>query len=314
MSKLNLLVHLNNYEDSSSSNNPSLNNFKWTREITGISSDNAKSEVLSLAPGETKTLFSGTRTLIKDGTAQYDISLKPLTTNTYILKAVAGTLPNFRTPRSISSDATTEVSVTSNGPLMILTSTAGTSFDFTAVQVGDYIRIGDLFNSLNQGEFKVLDKTATSITVENRDVVVEGPIALGAGFADQIQVYSADGVQAGDMLVISGGFSLVTQGSYEISSVTANSVEFYSSNALPEETAILTDSIDFYFSAKNLIYIESDKKITATVNGSQAMNIEQFVINGAVKPGMLMLKSTVYSLTVENISTDTANLFLASAE
>ena len=78
MSKLNLLVYLSACSDSSASNSPSLSNFRWTREISGIPASNPISEAFSLSPGEIKSLFSGARTLAADLTTRYGISLKPL--------------------------------------------------------------------------------------------------------------------------------------------------------------------------------------------------------------------------------------------
>lgn len=314
MSKLNFLVSLNTYSDPNASNAPSLNNFKWTRDIGGIPVSNPISSELSLAPGESKILFSGSRTLLSDNTTNYSLTLKPLSSNTYKLAATSGTMPNFRTPRSIGADATTQVSVTRNGPLAIFTSTGGTPFNLATVQIGDLVRIGSLFNQLSQGEYKILAKTSTSFTIENQLASSEGPITLGAGYTSQIQIYSSSGVQIDDTLIISGGFSLVTQGSYKITSVTANYLEFYSTEALPIESNIQTTAINVYSSAKSLVYIECNQKATVIVNGNQSMNIEPFVVNDSSKPGIFMVNSTVYSLEVQNNSLNPAEVFLATVE
>lgn len=314
MSKLNFLVYLNVYSDPSSSNAPSLSNFKWARDITSIPASNPISEATPLAPGEAKMLFSGIRTLAQDGTTQYSISLKPLSSNTYVLTAIAGTLPNFRTPRSIGIDATTQITVTRNGPLAIFTSTGGVALNTTAVVIGDMVRIGSLFNPLSQGEYKILAKTSNSFTVENSSASTEGPITLAAGFASQIQIYSAAGVQVGDTIVISGGFSAVTQGSYKVTGVGANFLEFYSTDALPIESAVMTQAIALYSSAKSLVYIECDQKAIVTINGNQVMNMEPFIINDSTRPGVFMVRSTVYSLAIQNNSLDSANVFLATVE
>lgn len=316
MPNLNFLVFLNTYSDANASNNPSQNNFKWDREIKGLSVNNPLSLAFSLAPGETKVLFNGTRTLLQDGSTQYSIALKPLSSNTYQLSGVAGTLPNFRTPRITGADATTQVTVTLNGPLVTFASTGGTALALIAggAVVGDYVRIGNLFNPLNQGEFKILSLSATSFTVENDIGAAEGPITLGAGFASQIQIYSALGVQIGDTLVISGGFSAVTQGSYKITSVAANMLEFYSTDVLPVEGPITTQAIAVYSAAKQLVYLESDQHCSMILNGVAAGDMEPLVIGNSTKPGIFMKSSTIYSMSVTNLSTDTASLFLASAE
>jgi hypothetical protein len=314
MSKLNFLVYLQTYSDASASNNPSLSNFKWAREITGIPASNPISEAFSLAPGESKTLFSGVRTLLVDGTTEFSLQLKPLSSSTYRLLATSGQVPGFRTARSTGADATTEVTTVVNGPIVTFSSTGGTAFNFASVVVGDTVKIGDQFNTLNQGEYKVLAKTATSFTVENYTGVNEGPVTLGATFADQIRIFSAAGVQEGDTLVIKSGFSSVTFGSYKITDVTDNYVEFYSTSVLPQETDIVSADLAIYSQAKNLVYLESDQKATVTLNGAQMASMEPFIINNSKQPGVFMLKATVYSFTVTNNSLDTASCFVATVE
>ena len=95
MSKLNFLVFLQTYSDSSASNSPSLSNFRWSRNVDGLSVNNPISQAFVLAPGESRTLFDGTRTLSHDGTTQYSLTLKPLSLHTF---CVSGSLPNFELP------------------------------------------------------------------------------------------------------------------------------------------------------------------------------------------------------------------------
>ncbi|NJO48092.1 MAG: hypothetical protein HC840_00085 [Leptolyngbyaceae cyanobacterium RM2_2_4] len=313
MSKLNFLVHLNTYSDASASNNPSLSNFKWTREITGIPASNPISEAFNLAPGESKEIFSGTRTLQEDGTTAYSIALKPLSSSTYRITNTAGTAPQFRVLRANGADATTEVTAVVNGPIVTFSSTGGTAFNLAAVQIGDYVRIGDQFNTLNQGEYKIIAKTTTSFTVENFTGVNEGPITLGAGFASQVRIYGASGVQIGDTLVLANGFSSASFGSYKITDVTDNYVEFYSTDVLPVESGILAD-LAIYSAAKNLVYLEADQKCTVTINGVQMASMEPFIINNARQPGVFMLKATVWSFSVQNNSLDSASCFVATVE
>lgn len=314
MSNLNLLLFLNASSDSSPSNSPSMQNFKWARNLNNSSVSKPVSLSFSLAPGESKLLFDGTRTLLQDGTTQYDLELKPLTTSTYILTWTGGTAPAFRTARSIGSDATTAVSVTVNGPLATFTSVAGTAFNFATVSVGDSVRIGNLFNVANQGEWKIISKTVTSITVENELASAEASVLLGAGFADQVKVYSAAGVQIGDTLKISGGFSPASYGSYKVTSVASDFIEFSSLEVLPQESAIQTQLIAIYSSAKQLVYLESSKKVGMTINGVSGNEIEPFIVSNSSQPGMFLRKSTIYSMTVTNDGTETADLFFAAVE
>jgi len=316
MSVLNLLVYLNASSDPQASNSPSLGNFKWSRDASGLSVRNPESIAFSLAPGETKELFDGVRSLAQDLTTQYDISLKPANTTTYILSNVGGTAPLFRTPRTSGASATTAVTVTLNGPVVTFASTAGTPFNLIVggVTVGDYVRIGSLFSFGNQGEWQIIARTATSFSIVNDLAVAEGPIVLGAGFADQVRIYSAAGVQAGDTLLINSGFSLVTQGSYIITSVADNFLEFSSTKVLPEEGPITTQ-VAVYSSAKRLVYLESDQQVTMELNGIAGNEIKPLAdICGCVKPGIFMRTSLVYSMSVTNNSLETAKCFFASVE
>lgn len=314
MGNLNLLVFLNAYSDTTPSNDPSLNNFKWSRSLNSLPIENTLSYPLSLAPGETRTLFNGSRTLAQDGTTEYSIALKPLNTSIYVLSAVSGTLPAFRSARTTGADATTQITVTINGPVATFTSTSGTALNLAGCQVGDSVFVGNLFNIANQGLAKIISLTTTSFSIQNLLAVAEGPITLGSGFAAQIQIFGATGVQAGDNLVISGGFSPVTQGTYQITAVYANSLEFCSLGILPMEGPITTQAIAIYSQAKQFVYLESDQSCSMIINNVAAGNVSPFVISNSTQPGIFMRTDTIYSMSVTNNSTNTANLYLAAVE
>lgn len=312
MSSFSFLVYLNTYSDQTSTNAANLNNFKWKRDINSLPVSNPYSLAFSVAPGETKALFNGVRTISQDNTTVYSLAPIPLSSNAYNLSWVSGTMPQFRISRNLAIDATTAVTVTINGPLATFTSTGGTLFDTSSVVVGDYIVIGSQFNVQNQGQGKVLALSSTSMTVQNPVGVNEGPIVLGASFANQIQVFSSAGIQPGDTLVIGSGFSTVSQGSYKVLNATANTLQFYSTALLPTETVQTTVSL--YSSAKQLIYLESDQKINVIVNSSNTSSIEPFVNGSSTQPGILMQKTTVYSLSITNNGINTANMFFASVD
>ena len=183
--------------------------------------------------------------------------------------------------------------------------------------VGDYVSIGNNFNALNQGQWQIISVSATSFSIANAGAVAEGPILLGSGFAGQINIYSGDGVQVGDTLVISGGFSPVSQGSYVLTSVTNNQLQFCSTVALPTEGPIMTEAIAIYFEAKELIYMEVSQECTVTVNGSESIVLKPLsegCCNGSAQPGMLLLTDTIYSLGIESNGLVEANIYMAAVE
>lgn len=181
------------------------------------------------------------------------------------------------------------------------------------VVVGDLVRIGSLFNAQNQGEWKIIAVTATSFSVANPVAIQEGPYTLGAGFAAQIQIYSAAGVQVNDTIVISSGFSQVSWGSYSITAVAANWLQFYTNSILPQEGPITTE-VAIYESSKRFVYLEADQNCKITINGTAVGTIEPWVIYNTTAPGQYMLRSTIYSMAVQNISTNGANLVMMSVE
>lgn len=310
MRTFNLLFFLNAYSDLNPSNSPNQGNFKWTRPINGLQVENADSRDLDLAPGESQSLFDKSRTLSQDGTTEYSLTLKPLSTNTYVLSHTGGTAPNFRTPRNIGIDATTQVTATQNGPVTTYTSPAGTPFSLGTVIIGDNVKIGSLFSALNQGTFQIISKTASSFSIRNDNGVTEGPITLGAGFADQVSVFSATGVQIGDTLNISSGFSPASFGNYSITAVYANSLEFSFEGVLPEETDIMTQ-VAIYEAALSFIYLEVDQPCSVIINGIAAGTVRPFVQGNSTLPGIFVRTDTIYSLSVMNESLNQAKVWMA---
>lgn len=317
MNKMNLLVHLNGYQDLNAGNNPSYNNFKWNRDIQGIDISEPTSKSMSLPAGQSMTLFSGSVAISADNTTTWDIALKAGTTQTYILSKASGTSPAFRSARTTGADATTEITITKNATLLTFTSTAGTALDLIVggVQVGDDVRIPSQFSSLNQGKFKILARTATSFTIENDAGQAEGPIVLGASFAD-LSIFSATGVQVGDKVDIKAGFSSVSFGTYEITDVSPESIEIYSISPLPSESGVSNNpaAILIYNNAKSFVYIESDKTLEIDVDGSSLNKIEPMRIGSSLTPGVFMSSASMKSVTITNKSMESATIFYVTAE
>jgi len=313
MAKLNMNIYLNCYEDEASSNNPSLNNFRWFRQLSGLAADRPISLSFTLAPGESRTLFDGTRSLLQDNTTQYQLLLK--SGNTYVLKHVGGTAPQFRTARMIGSDATTQVTVTSNNSILTFASTGGTLLSLIAggVIVGDEVLIGSQFAAGNRGRFKVIAITATSFTVENPSGVTESPVILGADFVNQIRIYSASGVQVGDTLRIFGGFSIASQAAYEVTAVQDNLIEFFSSKSLPLET-VTTNEIAIYSAAKVIVYLETSKPLEVLTNGLDSVKLSPLIRETVAVPGQLLRSDIIWSMSVENNGIESTNVFFAAVE
>lgn len=317
MSKLNLLVHINAYEDSDVSENPSMNSYKWHRDIQGIDISEPSSKKTKLAAGQKLVLFESVQVISSDSTTLWDIKRKEGTSSTYVLSHAGGTAPAFKTLRNINSDPTTAVTVTKNAKVLKFEATGGTIFDLTDVLVGDEVRIGDVFNASNRGKYKILSVTSNSFTVENELGVEESDIVLDVDFATKLRIYSSDGIQIDHQIDITDGFSPVSHGTYTITDITDYYIEFFSSSVLPEELGILNDPevLTVYKDAKQFVYIESDQTLDIKINSLSVTNeLKPFYAGTSRKSGIFMNSGSLKRVEIINKSLSVANIFYTTAE
>lgn len=279
MPTLNLLSSVLSYDDNISNivnNNPYKRVPDWSTQIYGLSIKNPQALKYTIAPKGSITLFDGIHSTSIDNTTAFNLTF--ISGSTYRLQYAAGTLPIFRTSRTIGSDATTAFNVTiNNNSVVTYSHFAGTAPNFSLVQVGDtlYVSSTSAFNVLNEGYFTVIGKTATSISIQNPLAAAESNIVLGINFATDFQLYSSGNILVGDTLIISSGFSSVTLGSYVVTAVTPTFVEFLSTNPLPNETNILPgiNGLIFYNNAKFYLYIETNQNCILRLNNDSADNV-----------------------------------------
>lgn len=100
MSKLNISVLLSTYSDAKPSNAPDLSNFKWNRFANGIDAQNVTSQAVTLAPNETRTIFTGSNVkkfmyletnqpvTVKTNSTIIE-NIKPIVTSTGILPGIS---------------------------------------------------------------------------------------------------------------------------------------------------------------------------------------------------------------------------------
>jgi hypothetical protein len=312
MSKLNLLLSLQSYNDSVPTNAPFFNHFKWDRQSRGICANNPISNQLTINPGINTVLFNGALTTSQDNTTTYNLYLKPNTIDTYVLHYNSGTQPNFRTPFVTSADATTQISVTVANGLTTFTSTGGTSLVLGAVNslVGKYLRTGAIFNPYNQGSNYIVANTANSVTIAITGIAEIQ--TLGSNFNDMFAIYSADGIQINNKVILQG-FSSAIFNTYTITDVSYNYIEFYSGTSLPTQNAVQANPL-FYADAKKWIYIETDKKCDIIVNGETISQVEPMCAGINKVNGVFMSSSIVWDLEIKNTDISPAKIFFAAIE
>lgn len=326
MSILNESNSLIIYDDIASSNNPLQRFVDWRKPLVNVTVSNPLNQRYTIAPGASQVLFDGTRTTLIDGTTNFAITLNPTSAVLYRITATSGQVPGFRTNRGLTlSGANITVAVNNNATATFTTST-GT---FGTTIVGDWMFIpstltGDSgpFNVLNGGFWVVIAKTNTVLTVVRPPGVsfeaVAETVALTSN--SQLVTFTSSGVQVGDTLEISAGFSSVTQKSYIVSSVTPTWVEFTSTVSLPLESGIVPNNagLTFYSSAKRFVRIETDQEAVVRFNGdtSNYVRLSPRTV-GDIKSGFAYLETwgTYWSMTIVNrsVSSD-INVILISAE
>lgn len=323
MPTLNFQLNAVAYKDIKPSNNPSIRVFDLAYKQLGVSVNHPDADDLSIAPGETRVIFDGTRTTSIDGTTAFTMTQPDPSLNVYRFTRSAGTAPAFRTDRAPGVDNTSAFTVSLNGPLATYTNTGGTPLSTASTQVGDILKIenGAGFSQANSGRFVILAKTSSSLTVQNLNAVVESIVL--SDFT-KFLVYSNGGasnqVQIGDKVIISAGFSPATQGTYEIVEVTPSYFDIAAANpnGLPLESGIIPGAtgLVFYNSAKKFLLIAAQQKCSVRHNADTSDNVllEPGEVNNPERPAVYIKQGTTYALSIKNLSLETLEITVASAE
>ena len=313
--------------DPTSNSNPSLRAVDWKRQMVGIPVKNPSTRPYEIAPGETLTLFDGTRAVTLDGTSAFSLALSNLAPDRYRIAFTGGTDPTFRTDRALDlSTIALTLAVLANGSLTM--TAAGSSSPFAAVQVGDEVFIpgiltGDVaspFNPINEGQWTVIGASAQTLTLTRP----AGQNFSGYGetvtptSAAQLLGYSAVGVQVGDSLQVSAGFGALAQKSYTVLGVTSKWIEVQSTTPLAAETGATPGAagMAFYSNSKRYLRVEFDQEVVVRVNGDagNSQRVMPWAPGDPQTVGEFVRAGPVWSLAVYNPSAVSANIFVVSVE
>lgn len=320
-SKLRLIQTILSWDDEGDTNNPMLRHFDWKRDVSGIDAVNPSSHKYTVASGDSLSVFDGSRSTSIDGTTDLDLYLVDNESDVYRFAWVGGTNPVFRTDRAIDLDGET-VTVTSNANGVALFTTTGT---FAGVVAGDTLWIPDNdeidtdspFHEGNRGFWKVLVASTTELTVTREgdfeaaadtDILITDP--------EQVQAFSAAGVQAGDKLVVSAGFTSDTFRTYTVRAVSSKYLEVQSSLAVAEESAVSPGAAGFklYTSAKKYLRIEVDQEASVVVNGGSAIVISPWSAGDRLRTGWYEQCGNAFSLSVTNRSSQPLSVVVIGVE
>lgn len=300
----------------------------WRRALQGMQVQAPQDPVYRIPPGATQTIFNGVRSTSLDNTTQLTLSLSPLASNRYRFTWTGGTAPVFRTDRALATAGhTLTLALPGNGTMSVSSSTVG---DFASVQVADSVWIpgattGDPagpFDELNTGLWTVLAKDGTSTQLQ-----LQRPAGSDfAAFAQAVvvvansnfQAFSAAGVQVGDKVDISAGFSTPVLQTFTVDRLTAKWFEALATGPLPIAQVATpgTAGIQFYVSTKRVVYVEVDQEAILRFNGdtSNTGRISPFAAGSPDGVGWDTRSGPVWQLDIVNRSTETMNALVISAE
>jgi hypothetical protein len=174
---------------------------------------------------------------------------------------------------------------------------------------------------MNTGYWQVLSKTDDQNLVITRVFgdTFEGVSETVTLTSDaQLVAYSPLGVQVGDTMILSAGFSVAALKSFVLTAVTDQFVEFTSTLPLPNQTGITPSATGmiFYTDTKSILYIECDQEAVVQINGDTGdfQKVSPIEPGNPNKPALFLKSGTVFSLTIVNKSTSTLNALVVSAE
>lgn len=317
------------FHDSEATSQPGMKAYDWTMGGAGIKSlsvADPKTYGGTIAASATETVFDGTRTTSLDGTTAFASTLSTLDAGSrYRFTWTGGTNPTLRTDRGLTlatQSATFAVNTDSTVNLTIGGGTFGTTV------AGDIIFIpgvttGDaasVFSELNVGFWSVLAVISTTnlqlARLPGESFSATGETVTVASNA-QLQAFSAAGVQVGDNVRISAGFSTATRRTYSVDRVTSTWFEVLSTAPIAAETGKLPGAAGmvFYTDAKRFFHLEVDQFCVVRFNSDTSDNNELEPIQAGDKkqPGWEEKFGPTFKLVIVNKATVPLNYVAFSA-
>ena len=161
----------------------------------------------------------------------------------------------------------------SNGFMTLTVDVAGNpDADFSTVSLGDDLILGSDFNAANQGDFKIIQSTLTSVTVVNIDAIAEADVVLTA--STEVQIHNPamiftqyEGSVAGDTIKIESDIlGAANEGTFVINRVLDKNRVVTTDSMVVSASTPLTDQFNEFKVVEGSVY-ESIKKIhTLAVN------------------------------------------------
>lgn len=324
MSRMSIVSQVHAYDDEEATSNPSQRSVEWRRRIPNLPVFNPSTAMFEVDAFSSRTMIDGARSLTTDGTTVF--SLVPKGDGVYRILYTAGTLPGFRTARTLVL-ASIPLTVTVNANLtVVVAATGGTPF--AAVEAGDVVFIpglttGDLaspFNSLNEGFWTVIGTSNTSITVirDPSEAFSGKTEAVTPANNTQLIAYSPAGVQVGDTVELLTTFARTALRAYEVLEVTPTWISVSSTGALAAQVGIQPGlaGLVVHTSAKRYVQIEVDQEAVIRLNGDEgnSTQLSPWIPGNKDFPAEFKIVGNIWKLVIVNRSTVPMRVLLISAE
>ena len=308
------------YSDPLANDAPQQKNFDWALNIRNAGVDDPKTFQGTLAAGASLTVFDGTRSTGLDGTSAFTTTLSALDSpSRYRFTWVSGTDPVLKTSRGLTLTGQT-VTVTLNADSTANFSLGGGTYAATAA--GDTVFIpgvatGDAaspFNEENVGWWTVLAVISTTNLQLGRPVGTSYTAAAEAivlSSNSQLVAFTADGVQPGDSVTISSGFSIGTWRTFTVDRVTNTWFEVLTTSAVALESAKTPGAAGmvFYSDAKQFVHLQVDQESVARFDGDSGNTVKltPWQAGDRSQPGWIQKAGSCHKLVLVNKSTSTLN-------
>lgn len=283
-----------------------------------------KSERIEVQPNEIADVLVKTRGLSWTSSTQLSWE-RPLAQADNMRLRWTGTGPNpvFRTRRALSTDATTQLTMTRISPNAIrIQHNGGTAWVLTTVVVNDLIRFEpntDAFTNpflLNVGKTYRIQAVGSDYVdfVDGGAAGMDQNIVLGTGFDLAVRIMTAGPVRVGDRLAVAGAsLNQGNAGEFEITDVSTDYVEFIAPLGVAETALYGTNSINIYDRLIGFVLIRTTGAPIKLRFGDQTEWTDLKALDAKTPPLMMATLST-WKVQAMNTGTEMVELMITHAE
>jgi hypothetical protein len=182
----------------------------------------------------------------------------------------------------------------------------GTKIVGTSIVVGDeiYFGAGSGLSASEQGVYPIVGVSTNYVDIIAPDLVDQ--VVTLADAAD-VYAFSSGPVRVNDYVRLGTAFAFGNRGEFQVTRVTSRFIEFQNGECIPEGP--ITQDLTIYEQVYKVLFLESDQRVNVYINGAVTpLAIEPYMDGQSGMVGYLMVRTPVYSLSIENLGETAANV------